>query len=244
VADLSKLDSYAVLSRTGADLSKTVAYAVLSRTGADLSKTVAYAVLGPPAIALSKLDSYAVLLSPPPPLPLPPSPPPPPAGAGGDIRVIWDNTQALGDWGLATGDVETGQDLETACLVSLFTDRAATPDFIPTDGTTDRRGWWADTYTDRPLGSNLWQLERAKKTRDTLGLARRYALDALQWLIDDGVARSILCNTGWLGPNMLGIAVAIIKPDGTASRFMFGWAWTGLAVVSSPVAFPPSLLPG
>jgi phage gp46-like protein len=164
----------------------------------------------------------------------------PQGGNGGDITILWDNSNALGDWGLAQGDLLTGQDLETACLVSLFSDHLATPDFIPTDGTTDRRGWWADLY-DQPLGSNIWQLERAKTTRDTLGTARRYALDALQWLVDDGVVRQIFVNTSWLAAGgkqtMLGIAVALIKPDGSQTRFMFGWAWTDLATLLSPVQF-------
>jgi phage gp46-like protein len=161
-----------------------------------------------------------------------------PAACDGDIRIVWDNVNTRGDWSLADGDLETGQDLETACLVSLFSDALATPDFIPTDGTSDRRGWWADLYGSPPLGSNLWQLERAKKTRNTLGLARRWTLDALQWLIDDGVARDVQCNTSWLVSGHLAIAVAIIKPDGSSTRFMFGWAWTGLASVPSPVKIP------
>jgi phage gp46-like protein len=162
----------------------------------------------------------------------------PEGGTGGDIRIIWDNRLTLGDWGLAEGDLETGQDLETACLVSLFTDKLATPDFTPTDGTTDRRGWWADYYSDQPLGSSLWQLERAKKTRATLGLAQRYAEDALQWLVDDGVASALMVNTRWLSSTMIGIAVAITRPNGAQTRFMFGWAWDQLAVVNSPVYFP------
>ena len=87
----------------------------------------------------------------------------PQGGQGGDIWILWDNTQGLGDWGLALGDILTGQDLETACLTSLFSDALATPDFVPTDGTTDRRGWSANTYLDIPLGSNLWQLDRARR---------------------------------------------------------------------------------
>jgi phage gp46-like protein len=166
-----------------------------------------------------------------------------PATTTGDIRIVWDNGNALGDWSLAEGDLETGQDLETACLVSLFSDRLGTPDFVPTDGTNNRRGWWADYYDDQPLGSNLWQLDRAKKTRGTLGLARNWTLDTLQWLIDDGLAKSVECNTAWLARNMLGIAVAIIKPDGSETRFRFGWAWSGLATVDSPIAFPAGLIP-
>ena len=166
----------------------------------------------------------------------------PPANQSGDILLQWDNANALGDWQIAAGDLQTGQDLETVCLVSLFTDKLATPDFVPTDGTTDRRGWWADPYNDQPLGSNLWQLERAKKTRDTLGLARTYALDALQWLITDGVASQVDCNTMWLGgagSTALGIAIAIVKPDGSLTRFTFAWAWQGLAILASPMFVPP-----
>lgn len=167
----------------------------------------------------------------------------PAGGSGGDICVLWDNAEAMGDWGLAAGDVETGQDLETACLVSLFSDALALPDFVPTDGTTERRGWWADMYEDRPLGSRLWQLERAKKTRATLGQARQMALAALQWLIDDGLARTVLCNTMWLAGNMLGIAVGIVRPNGALVRFRWGWAWDELATLRSPVRFPDDALP-
>lgn len=174
-----------------------------------------------------------------------PGTPLPAAGCSGDIMVRWDNVNMVGDWTLAAGDLQTGQDLETACLVSLFTDKLATADFVPTDGTSDRRGWWADPYNDQPLGSNLWQLERAKKTRDTLALARRYAQDALQWLITDGVARQINVNTSWLGRSpgstALGIAVAIVKPNGSLSRFTFGWAWQNLAAltITPPLPLPP-----
>lgn len=175
----------------------------------------------------------------PPLIPLEPdSLPLPVALCDGDIRIVWDNVETIGDWSLAQGDVETGQDLETACLTSIFTDKLATPDFTPTDGTTDRRGWWADPFNDRPLGSNLWQLTRAHKTRATLGIARTYALDCLQWLVDDGVAKLVLVNTFWLASNHIGIAVGIVKPDGTQTRFMFGWAWENLAVLHSPVKMP------
>jgi phage gp46-like protein len=169
--------------------------------------------------------------------------PPVPANCAGDILVQWDNSNALGDWVIAEGDLQSGQDLETACLVSLFSDKLATPDFRPTDGTSDRRGWWADLYNDQALGSNLWQLDRAKKTRDTLGLARRYAQDALQWLVTDGVAAAVVVDTRWIGPEtgstMLGIAVAITQPDGTMTRFVYGWAWQDLAVLRVTAQGPP-----
>jgi phage gp46-like protein len=181
------------------------------------------------------IETDGLPIAPPAVLPLPV------AGCQGDIRILWDNLNTIGDWSLAEGDLQTGQDLETACLVSLFTDRLATPDFVPTDGTSDRRGWWGDVYLDQPLGSNLWQLERAKKTRSTLGIARDYSIAALQWLIDDGVAQTVAVDTAWIGAagsTLLGIGIAITKPDGTSTRFAYGWAWDGLAVLR----LPPGLL--
>ena len=165
----------------------------------------------------------------------------PQGGQGGDIWILWDNTQGLGDWGLALGDVLTGQDLETACLTSLFSDALGTPDFVPTDGTTDRRGWWADTYLDIPLGSNLWQLDRSKTTRAALGSARAYAQNALNWLVLDGVAAEISVNATWLSTTMIGLAVAITKPSGSETRFMFAWAWASLALARLADLFPRSV---
>jgi phage gp46-like protein len=170
-----------------------------------------------------------------------------PANCTGDIYILWDNVNAHGDWALADGDLQSGQDLETACLVSLFTDKLATADFVPTDGTTDRRGWWADPYNDAPLGSNLWQLERAHKTRNTLGLAQRYASDALQWMVTDGLAQAVAVDTQWLTPSgagtFLAIRIVITQPDGSMTRFTYGWAWDNLAVLKLAVQAPPYALP-
>lgn len=159
----------------------------------------------------------------------------PAANEQGDIYVLWDNAQAEGDWSLADGDLQTGQDLETACLVSLFSDALATPDFIPTDGSNDRRGWWANYYHSTPIGSNLWQLDRAKATRANLGLAQSTTQAALQWLINDGIAASIVVNTQYITSTMMGIAVAITRPNGQRTRFMWAWAWSNLATLQSPV---------
>lgn len=179
-------------------------------------------------------------------LPVPDGPLPVANGAG-DVLVQWDNLNGIGDWGWAQDDLQTGQDLETACLVSLFTDKRASPDFTPTDGTADRRGWWADPYNAQPLGSNLWQLERAHKTRDTLGLAQRYAADALQWLVTDGVAQAVVVDTQWLSPagggTYLGIRILITSPTGAMTQFTYGWAWDNLATLrlgTGPVLIQPA----
>ena len=39
-----------------------------------------------------------------------------------DIRLVWNPASAIADIRIIDGQVETGQDLETAVLISLFTD--------------------------------------------------------------------------------------------------------------------------
>ncbi len=63
-----------------------------------------------------------------------------------DITTIWDEEQSIGDWQSGQGDLLSGNDLETAILISLFTDRLARAD-DDFDG-DDRRGWWGDTDAD------------------------------------------------------------------------------------------------
>ncbi|QBY56158.1 phage GP46 family protein [Cupriavidus oxalaticus] len=82
--------------------------------------------------------------------------------------------------------------LQRAVVISLFTwRRAESSDRLDDD---ERMGWWGDSYptlaNDR-IGSRLWLLRREKITRETLLRAEEYAREALQWLLDDGLAAAI-----------------------------------------------------
>jgi len=136
-----------------------------------------------------------------------------------DIRTVWDPQHSRGDYVMAGAELLDGHDLETAVLISLFTDRlAAADDEIP-DGTADRRGWWGDDQPDGNvdlIGSRLWLLDRrVAPTQKTLNDAINYAREALQWMIDDGVAASVNANAAWNAPNFLALQVTIFKTDGT-----------------------------
>lgn len=117
------------------------------------------------------------------------------------------------------------KDLETAVVISLFTDRRAEDD-DPVDP-TDRRGWWADTFPGvegDKIGSRLWELEREKQTQQTLNRAHAYVQEALAWLVDDGVAESIEVETEWVKMGFLGIGVKIDRPEGQEDfRFEVPW---------------------
>ena len=142
-----------------------------------------------------------------------------------DIQIVWDPANARGDWAIAGGDLAVGNDLQTAVLLSIFTDRVLPSDQAPLDGTNDRRGWWADTYETTPIGSRLWTLKRAKKSAATnlLTVAQDICAEALQWLIDDGVASAVAVRTYWATAVQMGIVITITEPSGASSTFDILW---------------------
>ncbi|MCW5760104.1 MAG: phage GP46 family protein [Phenylobacterium sp.] len=146
-----------------------------------------------------------------------------------DISTFWSPGESRGDWAVAGFDLASGTDLETAVLISLFTDRRADPDDVIPDGSGDPRGWWGDALGARPLGSKLWLLERAKQTEDTRQRAQGYAEDALAWLVEDGVAAEVVVAASWQGPGFLGLQVTISEPDGRQTAFNYQWAWKAVS---------------
>ncbi len=145
-----------------------------------------------------------------------------------DIATIWVPTAAHGDWAVDDGQLVTGQDLETAVLISLFSDGLAAADDVITDGSGDRRGWWADTGSARPVGSRLWLLDRSKQTAQVLAAAHDYIAEALQWLIDDGVVAEVSVATEWTRPGLLGARVLLLRQDGAVLALNYSWAWSSV----------------
>ena len=146
-----------------------------------------------------------------------------------DVAIQWNVALGRGDWVLSGALIETGQDLQTAVLLSLFTDRVAEADDVIPDGTSDRRGWWGDAGQSYPIGSRLWLLDRAKGTAETVASARDYIAEALQWLIDDGVVASFEITVEWTAPSQLGAQVVALRNDGTSVPMSFPWVWAGIS---------------
>lgn len=134
-------------------------------------------------------------------------------------------------------DLESGpsgllkeESLNTAVIVSLLTDRRAEPDDrLPTDdGTTsvigaDRRGWCGDSLAEQPgqrIGSRLWLLAREKQTEETRRRAVSYCQEALEWLVDDGVASAVSVEAAWADIGRLNaqIEIALINGDRFSAR--------------------------
>lgn len=145
-----------------------------------------------------------------------------------DIRSQWVDLSA----DLVPADMGLGEDdgLETAVLISLFSDRIALADDVLPDSSGDRRGWWGDALAaqagDR-IGSRLWLLAREKQLVSVLSRAREYARESLQWLIDDGVARDVQVTAEIVRQGVLGLGVTVLRATGGPVRFRFDTFWGG-----------------
>ncbi|NIL25044.1 hypothetical protein FFE93_015200 [Yersinia sp. KBS0713] len=140
-----------------------------------------------------------------------------------DIKTVWEPDKLLGDWQTGGGGLLDGDDLETAILISLFTDRLARSDDA-IDG-DDRRGWWGDTGSQYPIGSRLWLLRREKLTTKVALKAEDYANEALVWLLDDGVVTAISTNAQIMYPNRLNLIISYQQPAQTQASVKFSWVW-------------------
>lgn len=145
-----------------------------------------------------------------------------------DITTVW--TGLRGDWQVAGADLQSGNDLASAALISLFSWRVAGPDDVLSDGSSDPKGWHGDATSDVALGSRLWQLARAKRTQETLNDAQGFALEALQWMLDDGVVVNIDVYAEWQPGQQLSLQVTFFRVDGTTQVVNYAWAWDGLNI--------------
>lgn len=126
----------------------------------------------------------------------------------------------------ANGDLKTEEGLRTAVIVSLFTDARATVDEVFPN--TEKRGFWGDALSDivgDRMGSKLWLLDREKQTNETRVRAEQYALDALQWLIDDGVASKVDASASFPAAKSLLLDIVITRPSGENINYTFDNAW-------------------
>lgn len=145
-----------------------------------------------------------------------------------DIRTVFIDMDRGADLALEQFALADDDELETAVILSLFTDARALDDDVLPLGQTDRRGWWGDAWpaveSDR-FGSRLWLLQASKQLQQSLNLAREYAEEALAWLIEDGVASRVEVETVIPRDEIMGMNVRIARPDGSTTPIRFDILW-------------------
>lgn len=140
-----------------------------------------------------------------------------------DIGLFIDN-QVI-DLKLEDGDLAGDESLETAILISLFTDQRVRDDELPV-GETSKRGWWGDMYAPiegDEIGSKAWLYDREKITTSVLAQMETRFQAALQWLIDDGVATNVTVTVTRADTYKVQINVVITRPTGSADKYSFFW---------------------
>ena len=144
-----------------------------------------------------------------------------------DLALI-PNPDFACDLGIVKNDLAVDDGLETAIILSLFTDRRAADEDVMPLGESDRRGWFGDAAPvvagDR-IGSRLWMLTREKQTQETLARAKEFCVEALAWLVEDRIASSVDVVTEYAAPGMLAIGVVVNKPNVDPVLFRWNYTW-------------------
>jgi phage gp46-like protein len=146
-------------------------------------------------------------------------------------------TENGGELVLSGLDLARDDGLETAVIISLFTDRRASAEQIPMElPQDDLRGYWGDisnTTTSDQTGSLLWLLAREKQLPQVLGRAQQYCREALAWMVEDLVATRVEVAAEFVAQGWMLILVDIFRPTGSPVRYRFNYEWAAQAAKRS-----------
>ena len=126
------------------------------------------------------------------------------------------------------GDILSEDSFDTAIIVSLLTDRRANESEVLE--AQNRRGWIGNESTPGiEIGSKLWLFEQSRLNRTAIDGVGVVARDALQWLVDDGHAVSIIAASAVRTATGLTLEVTIERHNSEVeTRFFDLWTATGV----------------
>ena len=141
-------------------------------------------------------------------------------GDDGLYDIEWDEN----------GDLLTTNGLESALDISILGEvRANEAEIVIPQR---RRGWWGSAVLGYEQGSKLWLLSQDRKTEENRLLSEEYVKNALQWLLDDKIAREIIVNSEFTFNGLL-IKIKLIAQDNTViSRYYEMWKYTNAQYTS------------
>lgn len=159
-----------------------------------------------------------------------------------DIRLVqitdFPRVAVSIDWLLTPlGTLDDTQELATAVIMALGTDRlAGATDILPDPDSTDRKGWWGDLDAEDiwdgwPIGSRLWLLRRDKITDaaasqgSTLARVESYIREALQPFVTKKIASRIDVTAQRNGRDRIDAQVIVYRGPKTAIDLRFQILW-------------------
>lgn len=156
---------------------------------------------------------------------------------------------------LGNGTLDTSEELATAVIVALGTDRLALQsDILPDPDSTDRAGWWGDLDADViwggwPIGCRLWLLKRSKivgpeaRGGATVALVEQYIREALQPFVDLRIASAMDVHAVRVGLQRIDALVRLYRGPEVAVDLRYQVLWDELtnAVTANAVVNPNAI---
>ncbi|QYN42216.1 phage GP46 family protein [Gilliamella sp. ESL0443] len=127
--------------------------------------------------------------------------------------------------GKNTNPTDNQNKLYRALIISLFTWRRKNT----SDDSEHPYGWWGDSYpsiANDKIGSRLYLLARSKLNNQTANFAKIYIKEAVQWMINDGLASRIDVSVKRIDLTVLAATINIFKEDGSNEEYRFDNLWS------------------
>ena len=131
------------------------------------------------------------------------------------------------DFDESKGDLLTSESLENAVVMSIGTyarerKLGNVANLKPCFG-----GWWGDALDEKGnLGGYLYEAFSGKLDDSTARDVENLVAESLQWLIDDGVAKTVDCEAAVVDREYISLSVTITKPDGSQENpFVYELKW-------------------
>lgn len=125
------------------------------------------------------------------------------------------------------GDILTEDSLDTNLKMSLYCDRRASDTEVLHP--ERRRGWIGNESTEGfEIGSKLWLFKQERLTRSTINTMKTIVKDALQWLIDDELAKDLSVDIIIDSVTSVSVKITITRFNGKIDNIYYPlWENTG-----------------
>jgi len=146
-----------------------------------------------------------------------------------DVRISQEQNGSFDLSVGANGDLETVAGFDTAILMSVFCERRASADQVPTPRL--RRGWIGNEDGDDPdfeIGSLIWLYEQARLNSDTANGVESHANTALAWFLEDNLLTQIETEASFSGAGVSLLVIFRTETGPVETRNFELWKNTGI----------------
>ncbi len=120
-------------------------------------------------------------------------------------------------------DIENviGDSLESKICMLLFTDAQCENYELPAQEPS-KKGFWANPFDKTNMGSKLWLIKRAKKTKNILNDINSYCMQALEPLKQDSIVSNFEINSHFENNSVI-VNIDIYTHQGKKEKLFFSF---------------------